>query len=435
MKKLKVIILGCGLRGQSYAAEMGKLKDKFEVVAVADPRKANRERIRDIFPIPDENCFDSWEEVLAKPKMADIAVITTVDNMHYAPALQAIALGYDLLLEKPAAQTAQECVDIVLTAERAGVKVLVCHVLRYTDFFGKIKQLIMDGKLGDIMSVMQVEAVGHIHQSHSYVRGNWHSEKESTPMLLAKCCHDLDIIQWLLDKPCKQVQSFGKLSYFTKAYAPEGAPVRCIDGGCPVEDTCYYNCRKYYVDNKGNTLYRGLLASIARPDAKEVTDEAVLEVLQKTDYGLCVFHANNDVVDHQIVNMEFEGGITASLTMNCFNDGGRYIRVFGTKGDLQGNISDDELTFFSFEDTQIHKIPVKGGENTHEGGHAGGDAGIIRELYEYMVGTYTGFRAADISTSVKNHLIGFAAEISRHNKTVESLDDYIASLGMKNEYQ
>lgn len=433
MKTLTAIIIGGGSRGTSYATQMKKLGDKYRVVGIAEPAESRRENIKEMHNIPKENCYSSWEEILAQPKMADVAVICTLDNMHYEPAMKAIELGYDLLLEKPIAQTAQECVDIALAAEKKGVKVLVCHVLRYTPFYGKIKELVMQGKIGDVMSVIQVEGVGNIHQSHSYVRGNWHSEKETTPMLLAKCCHDLDIIQWLIGKPCKNVQSFGSLTYFTSENAPEGAPVRCIDGTCPIKDTCVYNCMKLYYEDKNNGWFRGAAAGHIAKDSKP-TDEEVLEALKTTDYGLCVFHANNDVVDHQVVNMEFEGGATANLTMNAFTMGlgGRYIRLFGTKGELYANMSDKEITLTVFDSNGPVKIPVAETKEDITGGHGGGDIGIVRELYEYINDEYKGYKAANIEISAKNHLIGFAAEKARNNKSVEDVSSYMKELGIVN---
>ena len=408
MKTYSVILIGAGDRGNAYTNIMKGCPEKFKVVAVADPIYGRRETSRLIHGLENEMCFNSWEEILSKPKMADIAIISTVDNMHYEPALKAIELGYDILLEKPVAQTAKECTDIALAAEKKGVKVLVCHVLRYTEFFKTVKKIVMDGTIGDVMSVIHVEAVGNVHQSHSYVRGKWHSEKESTPMLLAKSCHDLDIIQWILDKPCRRVQSFGKLSYFSPENAPEGAPVRCIDGGCPIEDTCPYNCKKLYYDDKDNGWFRGACATGI---AKWVcpSDEDVMTALKTTDYGLCVFHANNDVVDHQVVNMEFEGGATASFTMNAFNKGGRYIRIFGTKGELFAYAEGSEITVYTFEDRQTKKIRINAADESIVSGHGGGDSGIVHELYEYLNGDYKGYCIADISISVKNHLIGFAA--------------------------
>lgn len=432
MKTYSVILLGAGSRGTAYTDIMMNCPDKFKVVAVAEPVKGWREAIQKKHNIPDDMCFNSWEEVLSRPKMADLVMICTMDEMHYEPALKAIDLGYDILLEKPAAPTAQQCVDIAHAAEKKGVKVLVCHVLRYAPFFKKVKKLLMDGVIGDIMSIVHVEAVGNVHQSHSFVRGNWHSEEETAPMILAKCCHDIDILQWLVDKPCKKVQSFGNLSFFNKNYAPEGAPVRCIDGGCPIEDTCPYNCRKLYYDDKENDWFRGACTR-AFASTDKPTDEEVMKALKTTDYGLCVFHANNDVVDHQIVNMEFKDGVTVSLTMNAFNKGGRYIRIFGTKGELYANANDSEITLYTFEDSQYHNIAIEGADERITAGHGGGDNGIVHELYDYLNGNYTGYCAADINISAKNHLISFIAEKSRRAGTVEDVDDFFKGYGLTNE--
>lgn len=427
MKQLSVIIIGAGNRGNRYAKHMTENPDKYKIVAMADPQKSRQENFRENYGVPAEACYDSWEEILAQPKLADIAVIATVDNMHYKPALQAIEKGYNLLLEKPIAQTAQECADIAKAAEAKGVSVLVCHVLRYTPFFGKIKELVMSGTIGEVLSVDQIEAVGNIHYGHSYVRGNWHCEEESTPMLLAKCCHDLDIIQWLLDKPCKRVQSFGSLVHFKEENAPEGAPVRCADGGCPVADTCPYNCLTQYYEDKTNRRRKIVASGYSAHFVP--TDEEVLQALNAKDYGLCVYHANNNVVDHQTVNMEFEGGATATLSMNAFNKGGRYIRLFGTKGEIYAFMKDEHINVYTFEDNRQWTVPVLKTEESINGGHGGGDEGIVKELYEYMSGTYEGYRAADVTTSAKNHLIGFAAEESRHNNTVVNVEETLKKFG------
>ena len=431
MKQYSAILIGAGLRGVAYTDKMKAMEEKFKLIAVAEPLEGRRNFVKEKHGIADEMCFNSWEEILAKPKMADIAVICTMDAMHYEPTMKAIELGYDILLEKPLAPTSRECAEMLLAAEKRGVKILVCHVLRYTPFFKTIKELVMKGTVGKIMSVVHVEAVGNVHQSHSYVRGNWHSEEETAPMLLAKCCHDLDIIQWILDESCEKVQSFGKLSYFTPENAPVGVPKRCIEG-CPIEDTCPYNSVKLYLESKDNSWFRSACTKgIAKK--KIPTDDEVMEALKTTDYGLCVFRANNNVVDHQTVNMQFKSGATATLTMNAFNKGGRYIRIFGTKGELFANMGDDRIQLYTFEDKKHVEIPVVKIDESIKSGHGGGDAGLIVELYDYLSGSYNGFCAADIDISVKNHLIGFAAEKSRKNDSVENIDKYFEEYGIVNK--
>ena len=430
MKKLSVIVIGLGGRGTQYIHHMLTIPEKYEIVAVADPAEGRRKTAQQMCNLPDEMLFNGYEEILSRPKFADLAVIATVDKLHYAPAMKAIELGYHLLLEKPVAPTPKECAEIALTAEKKGVSVLVCHVLRYSFFYKTIKRLLMEGIVGDVISVSAVEGVNTIHQSHSYVRGNWHSEEEAAPMLLAKSCHDIDILQWLLNKPCKKVTSFGNLTYFTKANAPEGAPVRCADGGCPVADTCPYNCIKLYYDDKDNAWFRRA-ATRAFAKTGKPTDEEVMHALKTTDYGLCVYQANNDVVDHQIVNMEFEGDTTVQFTMTAFAKGSRYIRIYGTIGELSAYTDDETITYFDHAAKTTTSIPIDKPDAISM--HGGGDLGIVNELYEYLSGNYTGYCAADISRSVKNHMLVFAAEKARHNNTVESIDAYMSEFGLTND--
>ena len=425
MKQISVVIIGAGNRGCIYARRMRELPgNPYKVVAVADPVKTGREEIRRMYDLPESACYEKWEDLLEQPRLADLAVIATKDDMHYLPAMRAIEKGYNLLLEKPAAQTARECVDIAVAAKRKGVIALVCHVMRYTAFFGTIKDLLMAGTIGDVVSIEQIEGVGNLTFCHAYVRGNWCREADATPMLMAKCCHDLDMIQWLLDKPCTKVQSFGSLFHFKPENAPEGAPKRCTDG-CPVADTCPYNSIRFYYEdkNKRQIITHGISKSL------EPTDEETMQALKTTDYGLCAYRANNDVADHQTVNMEFAGGVTATLIVNAFNQGGRHIRIFGTKGELFAYRADSEINVYTFEDQRKWTVSVPKTDETLEGGHGGGDKGIVRELYEYMCGDYTGCRIADIQESVRNHMIGFAAEESRHTDTVVNLQKFSEKYG------
>lgn len=432
MKQFSVILIGAGARGNTYTKQMSSMPEKFKIVGVAEPIDARRDYIKELYDIKEENCFTDWKDILERPKFADIAIIATMDEMHYEPAMKAIELGYDILLEKPAAPSPKQCADIAKAAKEKGVHVLVCHVLRYTPFFKKVKSIIDSGTLGDVISINHIEAVGNVHQSHSYVRGNWHSEQETSPMLIAKSCHDIDILQWLIGRRCKKVQSFGDLVHFRSENAPAGAPVRCADGTCPNKDTCPYNCIKLYFDDKDNLWFRrACTKGIAKQDIP--TDDEVMEALKTTDYGLCVYHANNDVVDHQVVNMQFEGGVTVSFSMNCFNKGGRFIRIFGTKGELISYAGDKEIKVFTFEDKQTQMIPVVSADESINGGHGGGDYGIVVDMYDYLCGTYTGKSVADISISASNHLIAYAAERSRHTDCVIMLDDYFEEFGLCNK--
>lgn len=407
MKTLTVALIGAGNRGQAYTNQM--TDGRYKVVAVADPEESRRNYIKEKHSIPDDMCFENWEQLLSEPKLADIAIIATQDNMHYAPAMKAIEKGYNLLLEKPIAPTAKECADIERAARGKGVKILVCHVLRYSPLFKKIKELINNGKVGKVMSIHHSECVGNRHQSHSYVRGNWRNTAGSSNMLLAKSCHDMDIIQWLTGSKCTRVHSFGSLTYFTKENAPEGAPEKCIDG-CPHADTCYYNAVKLYLDDKENCWFRGAATKKVNP-----TDEDVELALRTTSYGNCVFRSDNDVVDHQVVNLEFENGAVASFNMCAFNKMGRYIRVMGTNGEIYGDMSRKHIEYYDFSTREKTEIPVldSTGSNSLVGGHGGGDSGIVNTLYEYMANGLESDILSEIGISTDNHMIAFAGEESR----------------------
>ncbi len=408
-KVLKVILIGAGSRGQTYTDLMKQTNGKFEVVGVAEPVEDRRNYIKGTWNLSDDVCFDDYKPLLALPKFADIAVIATMDRMHIEPAMLAIEKKYNLLLEKPVAPTPEECLEIEKCAKENNVKVLVCHVLRYTDFYKKLKQMIDDGMVGEVMSIHATECVGNIHQSHSFVRGNWGNSGESSPMILQKSCHDMDILQWLIGKKCKNVQSFGSLTYFTEKNAPSGSPEYCIDG-CPQGDTCPYNAVKLYLDDKDNSWFRCTSSKKIHP-----TDDDIKEVLKTTQYGKCVFKCNNNVVDHQVVNLEFDGGAVVSFNMCAFNAGGRVVRIMGTEGEINAAADSSTLDYYNFRTKEHTTIEITDKEVDESilGGHGGGDGGIVDALYKYISDGITDESTSEIDISVENHMIAFAAEQSR----------------------
>ena len=422
MDKIKIIVVGAGGRGKDYTDIMARFPEKFQVVGVAEPIESRREYMRTKHNIPAENCFDTWEKILEKPKFADAAIISTMDRMHFAPAMEAIRKGYNLLLEKPAAPTAEECLAIESEAKKYGVRILVCHVLRYSPFYVTLKSLIDKGEIGRVMSIQHAEGVGNVHQSHSFVRGNWGNAEKSSPMLLQKSCHDMDILQWLVGKECKRVSSFGSLTYFIKENAPEGSPDYCIDG-CPMAAECPYNAVKLYYDDKDNDWFRNAATGIVSP-----TDDEVAHALRTTQYGKCVFKCDNNVVDHQVVNLEFEDGTVVDFNMSAFNKGGRYIRVMGTKGEILNRNTDGILELYKFEDGSKTLIDIKTYGDTIVSGHGGGDEGIVHALYDYLTTGVITEQLSEIGISVKNHMIAFAAEESRHTGKVVNVKEYIENI-------
>ncbi len=416
-QKKKVILIGAGSRGNAYARIGGQI-ELFDTVAIAEPIKARREFVVKRHGIKEENIYESWEPLIARGKIADAAIIATMDRDHFAPTMAAIEAGYDILLEKPVSPLPEECRAIEEAAKKKGVKVLICHVLRYTPFFRALKNVIKEGYVGDIVNIQHTEGVGNVHQSHSFVRGNWCNSERSSFMLLQKSCHDMDILQWLIGKECKKVQSFGSLTYFKKENAPEGAPEYCIDG-CPVADSCPYNAVKLYLKSDSDWFRNAATLKF------DPTDEDVERAIRMTNYGKCVFKCDNDVVDHQIVNLEFEDGIICSFTMSAFNKGGREIRIMGTKGEIIANAGKPTFTYRSFASDKSEEISIEDQicNDTITGGHGGGDTGIMYAFYDMLSGKVDP-DLSNIEISVKNHMIAFAAEKSRLEGRVVSIDEF-----------
>lgn len=422
MDKLKVVLVGAGNRGETYTNIMHELPDKYQVVAVAEPVESRRNHVKELHQIPDEMCFENYTQLFQKGKIGDLAIIATQDRMHYAPAMAAIALKYDILLEKPLSPNARECLDIMSAAQKNNVRVIVCTVLRYTSLFRAIKEIIDSGKIGEVVSINHEECVGNIHQSHSYVRGNWGNTDRSSSMLLAKSCHDLDLIPWLLGKKCTKIQSFGSLSHFTRKNAPVGAPERCIDG-CPHADACPYNAVKLYLDDKENYWFRSTSTMCQDP-----TDADVEAALRNTQYGKCVYKCDNDVVDHQTVNMLFEDGVTATFSMCAFSRGGRFIHIMGTKGTLHASLAKDgSIKIYDFLTKQTSDIPMSAIDGV-VGGHGGGDSGIVNSIYDYLVSDIKVNSIPTIEESCHNHILVFAAEESRLTGQVVDINDFLNTL-------
>jgi len=401
MKPIKAIVIGAGQRGNAYAAYAKTHPEAIEFVGVSESHEKRRNDFAEKYGIEKDNCLSSWKDVFAREKWADLVIICTPDQMHYEPTMAAIEQGYDILLEKPIAPTHQECVDIAEAAEKKGVKVVVCHVMRYSPFAVKIKEVIDSGEIGKVMSIVHNENVGHIHQSHSFVRGNWGNEKESAPMILAKSCHDMDFLQWLIGKKCKSLSSYGSLSYFNLENCPKEAPPRCTDG-CTVD--CPYDSRKLYLNSK-NEWFRSVAAG-----HYNATDEEVEAVLKTGPYGRCVYQCDNDVVDHQVVSMSFEDDITVIFSMTAFTpETSRSIKIMGTKGQIKAHTSKKTALVSDFITGEEREI-----DTTAVGGHGGGDEGIMKSLIDYL----NGKEVADISEiriSTENHMLCFAAEESRRN--------------------
>ena len=421
MSKITVAIAGLGSRGlQTYAKCLEKFADRAEIVAVADIRPDRVAVAAEKYGIPADKCFDSVESLLKAPKLADVLFICTPDDVHYQPAIDGLNRGYHLLLEKPAARTVAECRHIAQLAEEKGLNVVVCHVLRYTVFYQTIKQLLEDGRIGDIMNVEAIERVGYWHQAHSFVRGNWHVAADTTPMILAKCCHDMDMLLWLTGKKCERVSSFGHLSHYTAANKPDGAPERCSDE-CSVAESCPYNAQRYYLD----VFRRGGNCWPVNVVAPEPTEEKIIAALATGDYGRCVYQMNNDVVDHQVLTLQMEDDVTVAFTMSAFSaKGGRCMRLMGTKGEIFADMEKDLITLMPFggeeEVFDIRKMAVD------LSGHGGGDIKMVEDYLDVLEGKPMPSAMTTIARSVESHYVALAAEASRLKKGEVIVVDEVA---------
>ena len=412
---MNLILIGAGQRGMIYSKYACLLGHK--VIAVAEPDDDRRKAACAAFGIPESNCYRTAEEVLRLPRMADAAIIATMDRDHFSQAIPALNLGYDLLLEKPISPVPAETLAIADTAVKLGRRVVICHVLRYSPFFRKLKEILDSGELGKIISIEHTENVGNYHIAHSFVRGNWRNEKLSSPIILQKSCHDLDILLWLAGQSVRRIWSAGSLSFFRPENAPEGSADRCLH--CPVADRCRFDARKAYLPTIGSWPTRVL--------TENQTEEGVLEALRTGPYGRCVFRCDNDVCDHQTVSMVYEDGATAVFTLCGMTDRmHRTIHIMCEHGEIHGDDDPGEILVSRFRSgpegpTEQQRIEI--GEV--EGDHNGGDIGLMKAFLSVPAG---GVVVTDISRSVESHLLAFAAEDSRKSGQAVDLAEWTARL-------
>ena len=413
-KPVAAITLGAGSRGNVYGNYAVEYPNQLDIVGVAEPIAIRNERYTKKHNIPESNRFKTWEDVFKRPKFADAIIISTPDDLHYGPCMAALKMGYDVLLEKPISPSEQECRDILALTKKTGRIVAVCHVLRYAPYFVKLRELIQTGTIGEVVSMQHFEPIEHIHMSHSYVRGNWHDSKKTTPIILAKSCHDLDIIKWMLGKQSQKIQAFGNLKWFRKENAPAGSTPRCTDG-CAVEGTCPYSALKIYYRNRQRTYVFDL------PEEKEKQGDAILYYLKTTNYGRCVYKMENDQCDHYVTNILFEDGVTASFSMEAFTPwGGRRTRIMGSMGFIEGDMNKFTIYDFRTGTSKVFESKALDVENYKNEGHGGGDWRLVADWVQAVSRKDASLLTSTIDASIESHVMCFDAEKSRkENKIVE----------------
>lgn len=392
-RKFKAIVLGAGYRGRAYAAYAKAHPDQLEIVGVADPSKADT--------IPAKHYWRDWRECLADRPEADFVMVTMPDSLHYEPSMIALDAGYHLLLEKPISTTPEQCREVIAKALEKERLVTVGHVLRYTRYFGHIKALLDSGELGEVVSISHQESAGFFKVAHSYCRGNWANSRKSSPIILAKCSHDFDLFSWWIGKPCRKVTSFGSIKLFRRENMPAGAAEKCVDCPPEIERKCIWSAIKMYV--KYDEL-KYLFADRSK--------EAMTKLVRETEYGKCVYCCDNDVPDHQSVNMEFEGGATVSHVMAGFTERNiRTTRISCTRGEIVGNGKTLHICRFDGNDIETGVPMTLRIDNPSR--HGGGDFNLVASMLRTLRRGDPHEMAAVTAQTLEGHLIAFAAEESR----------------------
>ncbi|MFW9785126.1 MAG: Gfo/Idh/MocA family oxidoreductase [Candidatus Heimdallarchaeota archaeon] len=465
-KTITAVLIGAGRRGLTVYGDYAlKYRKKLKFVAVAEPIETRRKKFASLHGILPERCYESWQELFKEEQFADVAFICTQDQMHTEPTIQALDKGYDVLLEKPMAHTLQDCIKIVKKVEETGRILGVGHILRYSNFFSKVHEIVNKGLLGDIINITHRENVMWYHYAHSYIRGPWANKEKSSPMILAKCCHDLDLLYWIVNSLPKKISSFGNLLHFKAENAPKEGPNYCLDG-CPAKKYCLYYAPRIYIDilpitqmmaksenltikllawlRRSHSTFLTYISKIVKPFKKlryyqdfpiyylytgqkeDYSDKAKALILKTSPFGRCVYRCDNNVVDHQIVNIEFENGVTANLTMHGFSEQeGRTLRIDGTKATLIGefNVSGEKLYFYDHftgkkKLAHIRKMSLEASKKDE------GDFELLDEFIETLIGKHKIQPLTNARASLESHLMAFAAEESRLNDKIIDLEEF-----------
>ena len=434
MKQLKVAVVGCGNRGQAYAGYTFLRPEEVEIKCVVDVDKHALEYAKKQYNVKDGFAFSSIEDFIDAKVECDFVINATMDSIHYKTAIQLLNAGYNLLLEKPVTANPKEFLDIVRISKEKNLKVFVCHVLRYAPFYRAIKDVLEAGTIGNIVSIESNEHVGFAHYIESYVRGPWKSETEcGSTFLLAKCCHDLDLICWLngATKP-KQISSFGSRSHFILDQRPEGATDNCFT--CPHSKTCLFDSEKLHLEYQPMPFqtYKELISKLDK-DAEDIPDDVKMEYLKTSEFGKCVY-LGKDLVDRQSVDIQFENGSIASFCMiGGVARADRYINIVGTKGEIEGKISDKKFTIRTMdrskgkyeyvnEEVDISNRIIN---NEKYGGHGGGDFAIMRDVVRFMAGEGATTSLTEIHDSIPGHFCVYEAEESRKTGKIVNYQEFI----------
>lgn len=429
MKKMKAALVGAGNRGCAYADYCLEQPNELEIVAIVEPNEIRREDARKRYGVPKTECFDCLDDFLSEKRDCDFVINATMDEQHYETAKAIMESNYDMLLEKPITANKDELLDLQRIAKERDLKVNICHVLRYTPYYKKIKEILNAGKIGKILTIEMNEHVAIAHFLDSFIRGKWNSEARcGSSFLLQKSCHDMDLLCWLNNESTpKRVFSFGKRAWFVKENAPKGATEFCYH--CPHNDTCLYSAQKVHLEQDLMPFQTWM--DMGKP-IDEITKEEKAEWLKTSNYGRCAYNSGGDIADRQTVNVEFADGSTAVFTMvGGICRPGRYLHICGTKGEIEGNLEDEKFILRIFDrsgdrfdyDQEVIDISKEIKASTEYSGHGGGDYAIMYELVRYLQGDNSSISITGIDDSINGHLLVYAADESRRTGVVHKVLD------------
>jgi predicted dehydrogenase len=418
---ITAVLVGLGHRGIGYATYADSHPDELEIVGLAEPDRVRRERYSERFGIPIENCFENAKDLAAVSRFADVAINGTMDEIHVETTVPLLEAGYDVLLEKPIAPNREQLKVLETAVDRTGQKVVICHVLRYAPFYAAIKTRVAEGEIGDIMHIHTTENVSYHHMAVGFIRGKWNRE-ETNPMLLAKCCHDLDLICWMKSGVApKKVASFGGRHFFKEENAPGGSALTC--DACSIERECQYSAMRHHVDN-GMWSFYALAGQDDYERGMEVELEAKREHIANSDYGRCVWHCDNDVVDRQSVIVEFEDGCVATHDMVTNSaKGTRRIQITGTKGEIYGDMMTGKFTISKPDAVAGRESIDEDVDINLEGdSHGGGDLRLVADFLSVVRGEGGSISTTKLSDSINSHLIAYAADVAMREERVVTID-------------
>ena len=349
-----IAVIGAGDRGSDLTqSALRSSAGRFKIKAVVEPDQDAARTYCEKFELRDAAVFDRFEQLQAAGLDLDGAIIANPPHVHAAPACALLEAGVPIYLEKPMAAKLADARRIMESAKKSGMRMQVGFNLRYAPFFMKLQETVSTGRVGQVLSVEWKE----ILDCHHWATYCWHPSYDRSEIigswLMEKCCHDLDLLTWIIGSQCVRVASFGSRSYFNPR---DDVPDYCTDN-CPIEPQCRFSAYKFY------------------PDLKEADCR-----LPKWR-SRCVFNNDSDHVDHQSSILEYENGATATFSlMSLGPTNNRQCRICGTEATLVADLETEKIRLHPYHQEEV----VLDQSDVSTDGHTGADAPIIAAFFDYV---------------------------------------------------